>query len=263
MHRATTCTLLFVRSVASRAHDIRLYAPSQPLVAHATLSLADDQRHYLANVMRAKAQEQVKLFNGEDGEWMAAIEVLDKRRCEVRVLDQIHPQPPPAPGPTLLFGVLKGQRLPSLVEKSTELGVGELVPVVMQHCAARSLKTSRLQAIAVEASEQSRRLTVPTVREATPLAEALAKWDSSRVLFLCDERAFGAGSPALSEAAAALGAGAPAPGVLIGPEGGLSPDERQQLEACAFVHFVSLGANTLRAETAAMAACAVLACSRT
>ena len=260
MRRAATCTLLFVRSVSSRALDVRLYAPSQPLAAHTTLSLADDQRHYLANVMRAKVHEQVKLFNGEDGEWMAAIEVLDKKRCEVRVVDQIRPQPPLAPGPTLLFGVLKGQRLPPLVEKCTELGVGELVPVVMQHCAARALKRPRLQSIAVEASEQSRRLTVPTVHEPTPLVTALAEWDPTRVLFLCDERAFGEGSPALSEAAAALGQDAPAPGVLIGPEGGLSADERQQLEACAFVRFVSLGANTLRAETAAIAACAVLAC---
>lgn len=260
MRRAAATTLLIARGVASRALDIRLYTPSQPLAKNVMLDLDDERRHYLCNVMRAKPQQEVKLFNGEDGEWTAAIEVLDKKRCEVRVLEQHRPQPPSALAPTLIFGVLKGQRLPSLIEKCTELGVGELVPVVMQHCAARALKTPRLQAIAVEASEQCRRLTVPTVHEATPLDAALASWDASRVLFLCDERAFGEGSPPLSEAAAALGADAPAPGVLIGPEGGLSDDERRKLEGCDFVRFVSLGANTLRAETAAMAACAVLAC---
>ena len=116
--RRSLTTLLLARSFAS-ASEIRLYCPSSPLAARAALSLPDEQRHYLANVMRAKIGGTVLLFNGVDGEWSASIDVLDKKRCELSVVELTRPQPSSAAAPTLLFGVLKGQRLPSLVESLT------------------------------------------------------------------------------------------------------------------------------------------------
>ena len=259
--RASLTTLLLARSFASVRGlvEIRLFAPSQPLAARAALSLPDEQRHYLANVMRAKPGGKILLFNGVDGEWSASIDVLDKKRCELLVIELTRPQPTPiAAAPTLLFGVLKGQRLPTLIEKCTELGCGDFMPVVMRHCAARSLNVPRLQAIATEAAEQSRRLTVPTVHEPVALADALAGWEPSRPLFVCDELGHAGGAPPLGGLAAELAAASP--GILIGPEGGLAAEERTLLQEQAFVRAVSLGANTLRAETAAMAACALLSC---
>ena len=130
------------------------------------------------------------------------------------------------------------------------------MPVVMRHCAARALNVPRLQAIATEAAEQSRRLTVPRVHQPTPLAEALDGWDPTRPLYVCVEQGHAAGAPPLAAQAPEL----TAPGLLIGPEGGFADDEIAQLTARPFVRCVSLGGNTLRAETAAMAACAVLGC---
>jgi 16S rRNA (uracil1498-N3)-methyltransferase len=113
--------------------------------------------------------------------------------------------------------------------------------------------------VAVEASEQCRRLTVPSVAEPEKLDAALARWDPARPLYVCDERG---GVPTLAQAAAEETAehGGAGPGVLTGPEGGFSAEEFARLEAMDCVRMVSLGRNTLRAETAALAACAVLAC---
>lgn len=259
---ATRRALLGLITLARGIHGKslqRLYTP-QPLVNGGALSLSDGQRHYLLNVMRAKEGDELSIFNGADGEWTAAVSLLNKKRCDLQLLEQARPQPSPAAaGPCLLFGVLKGARLSTLVEKACELGAGSLQPVVTQYCAVRSLNVQRLQDIAIEAAEQSRRLTVPTVAEAQPLAAALDAWDAERPLIVCDER--GDGAPPLSALLAdgTLDAGA-APGVLIGPEGGFSPEEFEALAARPFVRTVSLGANTLRAETAAMAALAVLGC---
>jgi 16S rRNA (uracil1498-N3)-methyltransferase len=115
--------LLLSRSVHA---EIRLYVPNAALAPSVSLSLTDSQRHYVGSVMRAKLHSPLVLFNGEDGEWMSTIEALDKKRCELRVLELLREQPSPSPAPTLLFGVLKGARMPTLVEKATELGVGEL-----------------------------------------------------------------------------------------------------------------------------------------
>ncbi|KOO21831.1 16s ribosomal RNA methyltransferase [Chrysochromulina tobinii] len=204
-----------------------------PLVAGGQLALSDAQRHHLYSVMRQREGGSVAVFNGVDA----------VKRSTV-----------------LLFGVLKGARLPTLIEKAVELGADELQPVLTQHCAVRSLNVERLGAIAVEASEQSGRLTVPCVREPQPLQAVLDGWDALRPLCVCDERRLD-DTPTLSARLAdgSLDAGA---GVLIGPEGGFSAEEFETLETLPFVRPVSLGANILRAETAALAAMAIIGCGR-
>ena len=260
-------TLLLATSLAARlqhtaAGEVRLYTPHQPLAAANVISLSDDQRRYVATVMRFRVGDQLNVFNGVDGEWLATVGTLDKKNCELTVTDQLRPQPADDDlGPTLLFGVLKGARLPTLVEKATELGVGKLVPVVTRHCAAKTLNVLKLQKTACEAAEQSRRLTVPEIAEPVPLQKALTTWEQSHALLLCDERG---GAPPLFEVLTEMRRSSSSSssnlGLLIGPEGGFSAEEFEVLDSLPFVRRASLGQNTLRAETAALAACAVLAC---
>ena len=240
-----------VHSSAPKPPSLRLFSQN-PLFASARLSPPDGQRHYLFSVMRAREGDRVALFNGIDGEWEAEIVRLNRKGCEFAVRGCLRPQPAPAPAPTLLFGVLKGARLPSLVEKAVELGVGELVPVLTTHCHARALNVPRLQAVATEAAEQCGRLDVPVISPLATLRDVLATWDPQRPLFACDTRT--GASPLAGQSAAAARAG----GILIGPEGGLAPHEWEALDTYGYVTPVSLGRNTLRAETAAMAALAIL-----
>ena len=121
--------------------------------------------------------------------------------------------------------------------------------------AARDLNAARLNLVAIEAAEQCGRLTVPTVREPVALPKMLAGWDAETPLFVCDERRDGA--PPFGTVGAPPGAT-----ILVGPEGGFSPEEFEALDALAAARRVSLGANILRAETAALAALAVVACGK-
>ena len=241
-------------SAAGRSRDIRLHTPHALGVA-AEVELSEPQRRYLFSVMRATAGDRLLAFNGADGEWRVRIEALDKKRGVLRAEELQRAQPADAPSPSLYFAVLKGARLPALVEKATELGVGELQPVVTRHCAARDLNAARLNLVAIEAAEQCGRLTVPTVREPVALPKMLAGWDAETPLFVCDERRDGA--PPFGTVGAPPGAA-----ILVGPEGGFSPEEFEALDALAAARRVSLGANILRAETAALAALAVVACGR-
>ncbi|EOD32760.1 hypothetical protein EMIHUDRAFT_112111 [Emiliania huxleyi CCMP1516] len=146
------------RAGGGRALGPRLHVP-QPLAAGCGVGLPEAQRHYLFSVMRLREGGRARLFNADDGEFEAVVDAIGKRECRVSLLSRL--RPPPAPeeggGPTLLFGVLKGARLPTLVEKATELGAGALQPVLCERCAARSLNLDRLSAIATEARAPQRR----------------------------------------------------------------------------------------------------------
>ena len=223
---------------------------------HAHLQLPKETTHLLRNVLRCSVGEPCRVFNGRDGEWGATIAELSKRGAVLELAAERlrEPPPPDEPAPRLLFGVLKNRQLPLLVEKATELGVGTLQPVVTEHCAARSINIERLAAIATEAAEQSERLTVPAIEPPRPLTAVLEGWDAQSTLYVCDERS------ARDECARApLTDLCASSSVLVGPEGGFSPSEFELLESSAFVRPISLGSNVLRAETACIAALAVIA----
>jgi 16S rRNA (uracil1498-N3)-methyltransferase len=227
---------------------IRLFVP-QPLAAGAILTPSPDQARYLTTVMRRAVGDEIALFNGVDGEWRAVLAEVSKRGCVLRLRDPIRPQKT-IPDVDLIVALIKRTRLETIVEKAAELGARRVRLVVTRFANADHARTERLRAIAIEAAEQTGRLDIPEILDPEPLSRMLDAWPADRRLMFCDEA--GAARP-VSEALAEA-----APGrswaILIGPEGGFSPDERDRLRAADFVTTVTLGPRILRADTAAISA---------
>ena len=234
----------------------RLFVAGE-LAAGAEIAATPEQANYLVNVLRLEAGAGVLGFNGRQGEWRATIALPRKKACLLRINACTRPQ---SGGPDLhyLFAPLKRARLDYMVEKATEMGAAVLQPVMTQHTQAERVKTGRMRANTIEAAEQCGILRVPQVREPLPLDAVLQGWDHTRRLVFCDEDAEVA-SPL--EALAQLripGGTAPPLAVLIGPEGGFSAAERAMLLALPAVTRLALGPRILRADTAAVAALAVV-----
>ena len=225
----------------------RLYKDAG-LTAGTSIELERAQAHYLLDVMRLKVGDQVRLFNGRDGEWLSSIAEAGRKRCRLDVTEQLRPQEE-EPGPTLLFAPIKKARMEMLVEKATELGVGRLMPVKTRRSIVDKVNTERLNAIAIEAAEQCERLTAPEIFELQTLDRALSDWPDDAPLYVADET--GEGQPLPK----ALETERPA-AFLVGPEGGFDPAELARLGEHPAVVNVDLGPRILRAETAAMVALA-------
>lgn len=243
----------------------RLYVAFD-LAGGANVDLPQDQAHYLRTVLRLGAGAGVRVFNGRDGEWDAQLVDVGKRSASLTITAQRRGQAS-VPDVHLLFAPLKKTRTDFLVEKATELGVAALRPVFTRHTNADRVNVDRLTALAREAAEQTERLDVPDIAPPTQLGKILDVWaegDAGRRLIFCDEgaprdtawSAPNAGAPALADVLKAQNA-AQNWAILIGPEGGFSPDERDRLRSAPFAYPVSLGPRILRAETAAIAALTV------
>jgi 16S rRNA (uracil1498-N3)-methyltransferase len=212
--------------------------------------------HYLKNVMRRAAGDAAILFNGRDGEFNATLADVSKKSVEIDVGDLRRPQAG-VPDVWLCFAPLKKDAVDFLVEKATELGVAAFQPVFTQHTAATRLNLERLGANAIEAAEQTERLTLPQIHPSLSLADLLQGWDPARHIILCAEA-----GPALpiGEALSNLKSGVRetnAWAILCGPEGGFARSELDLLSKLPFVTPVGLGPRILRADTAALAALAV------
>ncbi len=224
---------------------IRLFVPHD-LAPGAALDLDEGQSRYLAAVMRQAVGDEVAVFNGRDGEWRATLAKVGKKAVTLTALSRTRLQET-GPDLDLVIALVKRARLETIVEKAAELGARRVLPVVTERTNADHTRVERLQAIAVEASEQTGRLDVPQVLEPEKLDRMLARWDVSRQLLFCDEA--GDAPPVLS----AVKAGGPW-AILIGPEGGFSPKERAQLRALPYAVPAGLGPRILRADTAAISA---------
>ena len=228
----------------------RLFVES-PLVAGLTVALERAQAHYLGTVLRLTSGDRVLVFNGRDGEWSATL-ALQKRATALLVGERTREQTAPT-DLHYLFAPLKAARLDYMVQKAVEMGVSRLQPVLTRHGQVSRVNAERMRANAVEAAEQCGILSPPEIAAPLALERWLAERDARRALVFCDEDA------EVANPLAALARLPRAPlAVLIGPEGGFAADERSALVKQQNVVRLSLGPRILRADTAAVAALALV-----
>ncbi|KCZ97948.1 16S ribosomal RNA methyltransferase RsmE [Hyphomonas polymorpha PS728] len=239
----------------------RLYVDA-PLVASGVIVLDDEQSNYLLRVLRLEDGAPVRLFNGRDGEWTAAVRKASGKRAEVTPTGQIRTQDGQIRTDlTLLFAPVKKDQTDLIIEKATELGAARMVPVLTERTQTRTVRTDRFRKIALEAAEQTERLDLPEILEAATLDAALDALPEGMAVIFCDEAGDEAEAPwggktgrarPMLEVLEGL-KGRPA-AILTGPEGGFTPGERAFLLSRAETYPVSLGPRILRAETAAISA---------
>lgn len=225
-----------------------------PLAAGSGIALDRDQSNYLGNVLRLSAGDTVLVFNGRDGEWQATLagrkrpdraEIVSRTREQDRLPD-LH----------YVFAPLKHARLDYMVQKAVEMGVAALRPVTTRFTQASRVNVERMRANVIEAAEQCGILSLAGVHDPESLERWLGQRDGQRLLVFCDEDA-----PTADPAAAlahAPGRGADGIDVVIGPEGGFAEEERALLMKQPHIVRLALGPRILRADTAAVAALAVV-----
>ena len=221
----------------------RLYVAT-PLAAGVRVELDAAQANYLGNVMRLKEGGRLLLFDGMSGEWLAEVVEAGRKRMDLIVGEPTKPQEA-VPDLWLAFAPVKKGRVDWLVEKAVELGVARLQPVVTQRTIVDKLNLDRMRAHIIEAAEQCGRTALADIDEPMRLEAFLKARDPQRTLYFADETG---GAPILSSFEAG-----PAT-VLIGPEGGFTPEEASMIRAARNAVAISLGPRILRAETAALAA---------
>ena len=234
----------------------RLYVQAD-LAMGEIVPLERDQINYLANVLRLKAGAGVLAFNGRHGEWACELEPSGRKDVVLRGLRQVRPQPP-AGDLHYLFAPLKSARLDYMAQKAVEMGASLLQPVLTRRTQVSRVNTDRLAANAIEAAEQCGILSVPPVATEMKLDRALAELAADRLLIFCDEDAEVANPvEALMPFRREDGAARPL-ALIIGPEGGFDASERRMMLARPQTVRLSLGPRILRADTAAVAALAIV-----
>jgi 16S rRNA (uracil1498-N3)-methyltransferase len=225
-----------------------------PLQAGARIALDRGQANYLLNVLRLKAGESVLIFNGQDGEWRAEVEV-EGRKAAGLVCVELTREQGAAPDIIYAFAPLKHARLDYMVQKAVEMGAGVLQPILTRRTQASRVNLERMRSNAVEAAEQCGILSIPEVREEENLERFLKGLEKDRLVVFCDENA-PVSNPV--EALAKLGNKQAGLAVIVGPEGGFTDQERALVAAHERCVCVSLGPRILRADTAAVAALAIV-----
>ncbi|HUV31988.1 MAG TPA: 16S rRNA (uracil(1498)-N(3))-methyltransferase [Devosiaceae bacterium] len=232
----------------------RLYV-APDLAPGAAIGLDKGQSNYLINVLRLKKGGQVVVFNGRDGAWLAAILTAGRKGAELVPLERIARQSARS-DLWYFFAPVKSARLDYMVQKATEMGAGHIQPVMTRRTLASRVNMDRLGANVIEAAEQCEVLAIPIVQEPVALGRLIGTWQdhhAGRRLVFADEAA----TPASPIERLKTIAGDPL-GLIVGPEGGFAEEERALLLAQKFVVPVSLGPRVLRADTAAVAALAVI-----
>lgn len=226
-----------------------------PINLNDIIALDKKQSNYLISVLRKNIDDELIIFNGKNGAFLVKIERASKKAAQLLVFEQVREQPK-ANDLWYFFAPLKKARLDYMVQKACEMGIGTMQPVITQYTQVKKLKYAKLQANIIEAAEQCEVLNIPQIKQEISLKYMLKNWDKNhgnRKLILADE-AMSAASPvatlqALRGKKIAL---------LIGPEGGFSDEELSLLHKQDFAVPISLGSRILRADTAAVAALALI-----
>ncbi len=224
---------------------IRLFVPSD-LKTQQLVLLNENQIHYLFHVMRLKAGENILLFNGRDGEYRAVLTELSKNKGTARCETQTRAQKEEKPlNVWLCFAPIKKDNMDFVVQKATELGVDQLVPVMTKRTICK-VNTERMRAQVIEAAEQCERLSVPVVKDPVKWETFLVDFPDDRTLYFLNERGAGVLSANAKKGTA----------FLVGPEGGFDEKELTALSAMPQAISMHLGRRILRAETASLVALA-------
>lgn len=232
--------------------SIRVYQPG-PLRANSRIELEGSAANHVSRVLRLREGADLTLFDGSGGEFPATLARVEKRRVEVQLHEQLEREAESPLAITLVQGISKGERMDYAVQKATELGVRCIVPVETDHGvvsldeARWEKKRIHWERVAVSACEQSGRNRIPDVAPVTSLRQWLSAGPAGLGLFL-DPIEAGSIAELTPEEEITL---------IIGPEGGLSEEERR-LAAAQGYRGIRLGPRVLRTETAAVTALSVL-----
>jgi 16S rRNA (uracil1498-N3)-methyltransferase len=233
----------------------RLYVPGD-LTPGGEILLGREAANYLRNVLRLEKDAEVLVFNGRDGEWRAHLVPSGRRDLRLALTEQVRQQAARC-GLHYAFAPLKHARLDFMIQKAVEMGVGRLTPVITRHTQVARVNLERMRANAIEAAEQCGIISLPDIEDPANFSAWLARIEAGRVIVFCDEEAE-TRDPIAALAAASAGELT----LLVGPEGGFAEDERRELLARPSVVRLSLGPRILRADTAAVAALALLQAAR-
>lgn len=226
---------------------VRVYIGDDLAEGH-SLVISDSVHHYLKNVMRVPEGGIVRVFNGRDGEFRLRIEKIAKKDLEATIENKIKVQENPARKLHLLFPPLKKERMDFLIEKSVELGVTDLHPILTQNADTRKINEDRIRLQIIEAAEQCERMDIPALHDISDLFKKIGTWQSLAPIYTGIERS---NAPPIQKNNQECA-------ILIGPPGGFTTEEIQKLHGASCVRPVTLGPSILRAETAAIAALSVL-----
>lgn len=227
----------------------RLYVQEQ-LYEQATINLNNQQSHYILHVMRRKISDELRVFNGYQGEWLAILENINKKNILLRVLTQLKVQPPKLKQINLIFAPIKGPRMNLLMEKSTELGVTNFIPVLFDHSVIDKINMVKMQSTLIEAAEQSEGLNIPNIANLKKFTHVIDNWPHNHHMIFCNEKETNNRIiDYLTD-----NKNNESYNILIGPEGGFSTSEQGILTKLPFIKSVSLGERILRVETACITA---------
>lgn len=226
--------------------NIRLFI-NYPLEQGVISELTSKQAHYLKNVMRQKLSDLLYVFNGNDGEFEAEIKSLDKNSSYIEI-KELTREMRGEPDISLIFAPIKHGKIDFLVQKATELGVSELIPVFTERTVIKRINEERMASNAIEAAEQCERLTIPKIHSISKLEKVLGHWNKERKILVCDETGNG---KSIKEV---LSENSDIKAVIIGPEGGFTRAELDMMYKLPYVIPAGMGPRIMRADTAAIAA---------
>jgi 16S rRNA (uracil1498-N3)-methyltransferase len=229
----------------SYSPKIRLYFKNK-LECDQILLIENKQFHYLINVMRKKNDDCFFIFNEIDGEFIAKITAINKKKLTINILQKL--KIPEKPSDIwVIFAPVKKNATDIIIQKSTELGASRIIPVLTERTITRKINLKRMEDIAIESSEQSERVTIPEIMPIQDIAKVMSKWDMNRKIYYGDETIRynkDNTKDVLQQITHASGA------ILIGPEGGFSMKEINFLKSKSFVIPINFGPRVLRSDTA-------------